>query len=271
MNNDTLRKVQLLQKDMAYFVKKICEKHNIQYFLIAGTLLGAVRHKGFIPWDDDLDIGMLRKDFEKFIEIFDECSNQKYHLQTWDTEENFALPIAKIRLNNTLYVEKNSLDLNINQGIYIDILPFDNIPDSIFLQKKQDIKTYILKRLLLIKLNYTLWEDNESYKKKVYSVLKIFTNILSVNKLKVTLYKEMVKYNSIDTYKVVTFGGSYGYQKESICKSYFEEIDYFKFENIEFTSFSSYEKYLTHLYGDFTKLPPKEKRYNRHNILKVEF
>jgi len=270
MNDNTLRKVQLLQLDMAYFVKKICEENNIEYFLIAGTLLGSVRHKGFIPWDDDLDIGMLRKDYEKFIKIFNGFSGDKYHLQTWNTEKNYALPTAKIRLNNTKYIEQNSYNVNIHHGVYIDILPFDNVPDSSIHRKIHNIKTYILKRLLLSKFNYELWENNDNLKKFFYSIIKLITKFISSKTLKKSLYKEMTKYNNLITSKVVTFGGSYGYKKESILKSFFEESRNFIFEEKNFKSFYNYEKYLLHLYGDFNVLPPEDKRYNRHKIIKIE-
>lgn len=97
MDNEILRKVQLAQLDMAKEVKRICNKYNINYFMDSGTLLGAVRHKGFIPWDDDLDFGMLREDYEKFLKVAPTELNSKYFLQTWKNDDGFPYGFSKIR------------------------------------------------------------------------------------------------------------------------------------------------------------------------------
>jgi len=126
--DEMMEEIHKIQFEMALEVKRICQNHNIEYFLIAGTLLGAVRHKGFIPWDDDLDIGMLRIDYNKFISLAPIEMDKKYVLQTWDTDPGFALPSAKLRKSGTKYIERNSQKANIHNGIFIDIFPFDNAP-----------------------------------------------------------------------------------------------------------------------------------------------
>lgn len=97
MDNEILRKVQLAQLDMAKEVKRICNKYNINYFMDSGTLLGAVRHRGFIPWDDDLDFGMLREDYEKFLKIATTELDSKFFLQTWKNDDGFPYGFSKIR------------------------------------------------------------------------------------------------------------------------------------------------------------------------------
>ena len=130
MDNLQLAKVHLVQLEIANEVKKICENYKIKYFLIAGTLLGAVRHRGFIPWDDDLDMGMLRKDYIKFLKIARKELDDKYYLESWKVASGYGLPFTKIRMNGTKYIERNSKDVNCHLGIFIDIFPFDNVPDN---------------------------------------------------------------------------------------------------------------------------------------------
>ena len=108
MERDVLRKVQLVQLEMMKEIDRVCRENHIRYFLYRGTFLGAVRHQGFIPWDDDMDIAMLREDYEAFCRIAPEKLNPKYCLQNWHTDPNYALPFGKIRKRNTLYTEAKS-------------------------------------------------------------------------------------------------------------------------------------------------------------------
>ena len=265
---DKLHKVQL---EMGIEVKGICEKHNIKYSIIAGTLLGAVRHKGFIPWDDDLDIGMLRKDFDRFIEVCEKELRDKYFLQTWETDCGFALPIAKIRKNGTRFVEKSSSKADLHSGIYIDIFPFDNVPNSRCIRIFQDKSTYILKRILLIKMDYILWEDDQFVKKTLYKILKVFSRIVSIKNIKKILYKIMTISNNKESEKVVAIGGAYTYKKESIKREWLEAQRNIEFEDTKFSAPVDYIDYLKYFYGAYMTPPPEDKRQNRHKIIDLSF
>lgn len=266
-----MKRVHKVQLDMALEVKKICEKYDIKYFIIAGTLLGAVRHKGFIPWDDDLDIGMIREDYEKFIDVAKEELKEEYFLQTWDTDSNFGLPIAKLRKNGTKFIEENSSKTNSNNGIYIDIFPFDNVPMNTVRKKIHSNKIYVLKRIILIKLSYELWGKQDVLKKNIYKFLKLISKPLTLKSVKKLLYREMVKYNICKTDNVVAAGGAYGYCKESIKREWVDNLSNIIFEDYELACPKKHISYLKYFYGDYMKLPPEDKRYNRHNIINIEF
>lgn len=269
--DNKLEKVHNIQLEMALEVKRICQKHNIKYSIIAGTLLGAVRHKGFIPWDDDLDIGMLRAEYDRFIDICKHELKNEYFLQTWETDPGFALPIAKLRKNGTRFVEKNSSDASLHSGIYIDIFPFDNVPSNRIQQTLQDRSSYLLKRILLIRMNYKVWRDDELLKKSVYKTLRIFSLLFTTNQIKRKLYKTMIAYNNRSSEKVITFGGAYGYKKESIKKGWLENLVEINFESERLSAPVNHVDYLTYFYGDFMTPPPENKRYNRHDIIDVRF
>ncbi len=271
MNDYDLRKAQLLQLKIAMEIKKICDDHSISYFFIAGTLLGAVRHRGFIPWDDDLDIGMLRPDYERFLKVCKKNLGKQFFLQNWDTDRHYGLPFSKIRLNGTHYVERNAAKVQAHDGIYVDIFPFDNVPDDKKLQVKQNRITYLLKRLILIKNGYQSWEKKEISKKLIYRIAKIFSLPFSIKSLQNMLTKEMLRYNECETIKIVTFGGAYGYTKESIERKWVSQLTVLDFENSLFSVPGDYKEYLSYFYGDYMQLPPEDKRGNRHNIQKIDF
>ena len=105
MDAETLRKVHMVEKEILDEVVRVCDKNNISYFLMAGTLLGAVRHKGFIPWDDDIDVGMTYDNFKRFIEIAPRELNDKYFLQTWKNDNEYPFAAAKVRKKGTLFAE----------------------------------------------------------------------------------------------------------------------------------------------------------------------
>jgi len=122
-----LRKIQLRMLEMLEFVDHICQKHNISYWLAAGTLLGAVRHGGFIPWDDDLDIEMLKDDYRSLLKVLQVEMSDKYVLQTHQTDRNYIFPIAKLRDKNSYITESKNADKNYKyRGIFIDIFYLDS-------------------------------------------------------------------------------------------------------------------------------------------------
>lgn len=269
-NFDYLPKLHNCQLIIAREIKRICDKHNIKYFIIAGTLLGAVRHGGFIPWDDDMDVGMLREDYEKFLKVAKTELGENFFLQTPETDKNYGLPFAKILLNGTVLVEATA-GSNAKKGIFVDVFPFDVAPENETDRENHNKKTYFYKRLLLAKLNYNVCAKNDYVKRTVYFALKIMSAFYSHDKLVKKLESEITRYNNSKTEDIVNIGGAYGYKKETIKADWVRDTVEIPFEDMTISAPVDYIKYLETFYGDYMTPPPEDKRYNRHSVTELDF
>lgn len=268
-NNDIiLQHMHSLHLILADEVKRICEKHNIRYFMIAGTMLGAVRHKGFIPWDDDMDFGMLRNDYDKFVSVCAaEIDENKFYLQTDKKDKYYTFNFAKLRLCGTKVIESFSSDVQTNQGIYIDIFPIDNLADGKTVARLQCKKFWFYRSLLWIKCGYG---SGEVKKKTSYKIARFISRFFSIAYLKKRKLKIIAKYKNKETRYVVTSDGTYGLKKETLEKAWLKNLKNYDFEDRQYPGIADYDTYLTYFYGDYMQLPPEDKR-NHHGRLEVDF
>lgn len=246
--------------------KVICDKYKLKYSLSGGTLIGAVRHKGFIPWDDDVDVMMPRKDYEKFAEVCMEELPEGYFLQTFHTDHDYLNGFAKLLNKNIPAFIEETDKLNIDKGICIDIFPIDRLP-------KQTYKLiYNIFRLSVFSvLKYSLMEQkNESvFKMAIHKFFKGITRYITTYKINLAEERIKTKYNR--TNSDISFADyvkpPYKLRKKDIYPYHiFEEYSEIQFENESFSVLKEYEIYLEITYGDYMKLPPKEERIPLHNF-----
>lgn len=267
-NDEILHHMHRLHLVLADEVKRICEKNNIKYFMIAGTLLGAVRHRGFIPWDDDMDFGMLRPDYECFLKVCEsELNTDRFYLQTDENEKFYTFNFAKLRLNGTKVLESFSARVNTNQGIYIDIFPIDSVSDNAIKAMVQYKRFWFYRNLLWVKCGYG---SEERKREKSYQVAKLLSRLYSIESLKKHKANSIRKYEGKATKFVVTSDGNYGLKKETLKTSWVTHLREYQFEDRSYPGIANFDEYLSFFYGDYMQLPPEEKR-NHHGRLEVDF
>ena len=253
-----LKDIKQIELNMLLEVDQFCKKNNIKFYLIGGTLLGAVRHKGFIPWDDDIDIGMPRPDFERFVRLAPEYFKSKnLSVQNGDGQNRECLyPYCQIWDLNTRIKRKYT---NLSKYLWLDVLVIDGLPEN-----ERDVvqiyKSCHFYSEIIQMENTVLGEGTTFFRKCAKFVLKplacLYGSQRALRKIIETAKKN--EYENSKYVGVVT-GGLYG-AGERMLKSEFEIPVEVEFEGHIFPACSCWDSYLTGIYGDYMQLPPPEKR-----------
>lgn len=263
MKKVTIQEARILQLQMLKYVDKICRENNIDYSLAHGTLLGAIRHKGFIPWDDDIDILLYRKEYDNLLQIL--SNDQEYNLLTINTHK-YYLPFAKICDKKT-QLRESIYPIVEGMGVFIDIFPIDNLPNNydecIVLHKR------LRKINKMVRYSVPRVYRNSSYlwKRIIKTILltpyAIYCRIIGTKELLNRINKLLQKYEDIETSNVGFLMSHYGI-KELFTKNMFLEYIDVEFENGKFMAIKNYDLYLKKLYGNYMEYPPIEKRTPHH-------
>ena len=237
---------------------RVCKKLHIPYVLFAGTMLGAVRHQGFIPWDDDLDIMMLRSDYDRFLKEADKVlDREKFFLQK-EFSDHWPMFFSKLRLNGTTCLEKyHPKDVKSHQGVYIDLFPCDDGAKTELGRKCQFYASKIVIAKSLDRRGY----ETDSWKKKLFmAACRLLPN---------KPFLKFVKKGEAGGAMLHSFlGGASGFQKSVYPRCWFEERMELTFEGKAYPVSAHYHEMLTTLYGDYMTLPPEDQRaIKQHAIL----
>lgn len=271
MDTELIQEVQKIQLEIAGEIKRICDKHKIDYFMDGGTLLGAVRHKGFIPWDDDMDFGMTRTEFQRFLEAASVELKPDFFLQTWNSDFEYGLAFAKVRKNGTLYQERVSQKSRCHDGIFVDIFPYDSLPDGLEQKKKMYRKLTLLKAMIKMKCQYCPWyAENQFSLKKWAAYLPIRFVALFANKNNlITKYETIAtRYNAENTLKLFPQGGE-AFGQWELDRDIFNGTMMLPFEQESYPAPIKYDKMLRTAFGDYMTPPPIEKRESTHGVIKI--
>ena len=265
-NTSKQKQLQKAQLKIAREIKRICEKNNINYFLDGGSMLGAIRHKGFIPWDDDMDIGMLDEDYNKFLEVAPKELGKEFFLDNYETNKEYGLVFSKVKLRNTIYREKLGPVLAEHQEIFVDVFPYFYRPENDKDRKKQSNKLRILSQILMAQSGFKVWKGNRGISKLKFVPIILLAKILNKEKV---YNKQKTIYNECKNISIVGVHDSVLYIYWYFKKSYLEKFIDAEFENEKFKIPANYHEILTTGYGDYMILPPVEER-RTHDILELE-
>lgn len=270
MERVMLRKVQLTLLEIAKEIRRVCQESGIPFFLDAGSFLGAVRHQGFIPWDDDMDVGMLREHYNDFLRVAPEKLGKDFVVQSWYTEPNYALPFGKVMLRDTLYLEGKKSGRLKENGFYVDIFPYDHVPDDPQARRELAARRLRLYRVKLMKSGYRPWiEDGRTLPAKRLGYLYYQAQALFAD-------GEALARTFDQLVSGFPAGKTLCVQDTSVEPLYFrrdwcENLGEYPFEGEVFPGPKDYDPFLTALYGDYMTPPPENQRENRHQIVKIDF
>ena len=256
-----LRKLQQTELEVLMELDRVCRKHNMRYYIVGGTLIGAARTGGFIPWDDDIDVSMPREDFDKLLKLKDEFSSD-FFLQTHKTEKECYFFYAKLRKNGTYFGEDKFEHTGIHKGIFMDIFPLDFISDKGFVQKIC-FKSFSLINAFICSKKKT---SEFLYKNMSLPFIVTFRLIQSILPLPLlyglrSLTAKLTKALS-NKRLVASLAGFHGYPKEIAPFELWAEGTDIEFEGKTVRAPKEYKKLLTHMFGDYMQLPPVEERVN---------
>ena len=267
------RRLQLVGLEILTEVDRVCRKHNINYVIFCGTLLGAVRHKGYIPWDDDADVAMLREDYEKFKSVLCDLNPDICFLQDHETDPEYRWGYSKVRRTGTTYIRLGQEHLKNKTGIFIDIFPLDDVPKSIPGQMIQDFFCYFCRKVL--------WSEVGKYQEK--GIKKMWFSLIS-NISPNTIYKWLGYYikksnnstpNRVRNLLFPSIGKLYIHNpinvRYGMPKNWFLERIEYDFEGHKFYGTKDYDSILNYTYDDYMTLPPVEKRLQHAPVSYIDF
>ena len=264
--DEDLKKLQKLELMILEEIDSICDKHNIEYYIYGGTGLGAVRHGGFIPWDDDIDIAMFRDDYEKLLDIFEDELDSRFHVFAFEKQEECFFPFAKICLSNTRFEDWWAKQVSVDEGIFVDIFPLDNVPKSKFKRKLYHYKCRFLDHIVMNAILHI--EIGSKLANICHKALHSFLNFIPIsnNRWKKMFYNSLTKYKDIDTDLVTCYFSqitdSHFGKFEYYHKSEYAPAKKFKFENTVLLGPNDMDTVLRRSYNDYMELPPEDKRVN---------
>ena len=255
LTTEQLHTLQSIELELLQEADRICRKCGIHYNIIAGTLLGAVRHGGFIPWDDDADIALLREEYDKFREACKtELNHEKYYFQDHTNTPGYRWGYGKLRKKGTVFLRQNQEHMPYEQGVFIDVFPLDYVSDKHWMRALQNFHYFCIRKVFWSEVGKSA--DKSWWKRKVYT-LESGIPLETVRKY----YEKVIRrtnHKKTDWVRILMFptpNTEYGYRTR-----WYEQSAEISFEGVSFVGIENYDEYLTFKFGNYRELPPVEQR-----------
>lgn len=266
VTTEELKQLQKIELEMLIELDRICKKYGIKYSLDGGSLLGAVRHQGFIPWDDDIDIIMLREEYMKFRKACrKELDTERFFLQDYMTDQNYRWGYAKMRRNGTSFIRAGQEHLKQKDGIFMDIFVVDNVPDGYFMRRIHHFMCFLIRK--------TLYSEVGKCNERNLFLREIYVLLSKVKRDKVFHFRN--KLAKSVSHKRTALISHYTLEYPKRCRyglprECFDEMIDLEFEGRKFPCFKKYDLYLSSYYGDYMTLPPEEQRVPHLTVSKLK-
>lgn len=263
---EKLRQLQLTQLEILKVFDKFCRQHDLRYSLYAGSLLGAIRHKAFIPWDDDLDVCMSRDEYDRFITLWDRYHPEGYILQNKENAPEYWQSFSKIRKDHTTFLQEKREVGKYHTGIFLDIFPLDRIPNSIL--RRMVFKWHCMKYQLLTR-EFAPPKANAAVRIGASVILGCIPKCYREKSRQSTL-KKITRYNNRHDLEIVAIETMASLRQTFSPKMLDAYID-LPFEDGKFMCFADWNEYLHRKFGNYMQLPPIEERAWRHHPIIIDF
>lgn len=263
MDDEKLRKMQLIQLQLLLELDRVCRKNHIKYNICGGTLIGCMRHGGFIPWDDDIDVRMLRKEYIKFKKACKkDLNHQEFFLQDFDSDPKYRWGYAKLLKKNTTFIRTGQEHLGMKNGIYMDILISDGIPDHKAAAKVHNAVCFAVRKILWSPVGAKISDKG---------ILRLWYKVLSLIPRKIpeaviNFLARKYNHKNCSQFRALTFP-----QKRGLKKEWFVDLTEMEFEGHNVFVPKDAHGWLTQEYGDYMKMPPEEKRVGHSPASYYEF
>lgn len=268
MGEISLRELQNKSLEIALYFKDFCNEHGLLFYMCGGCCIGSLRHKGFIPWDDDVDVFMPRDDYEKLKELWPKYANtEKYACVYADKNRVDRNLFVTIRDNETTAIKPYQVDMDISHGVALDVLPLDGWPDGKMKRKMQVFWA-------LVYSLYCAQTVPVNHGKAVSVAGKIALTLVPSKKLRYKLWKlaerKMTKYPIKKCNYITELCSGPYYMKKQYPREAFDKAIWVDFENVKMPIPQGYDVYLRTAFGDYMKLPPKEKQKPHHDAIFID-
>lgn len=270
-----LRRLQLIELDMLKEFDRVCRKHGIKYTMDGGTMLGAVRHQGFIPWDDDADVGMLREEYEKFKRVAGELDPKICWFQDHDTDPEYRWGYGKLRRTGTEFVRVGQEHLKCRTGVFVDVFPFDDAPRSLAGQMWQDFTCFCLRKVLWAEVAKK--NDGRKVARFVYRCLSCISPQFVFRCLAHYTKRSLSgKGNRVRVLMFPAYGKLWGHkmplrERYALPKRWLEEVADYDFEGLRLLGTRDFDGILTCKYGDYMTPLPEDKRDAHSAVSRYDF